>query len=122
MLGGLVLELGHAGHFAHVGKAVQDPAQLGVLGDLGLKVDDVFLRVEAAGQEERHGAQAGLAQLRGILAHRQCVEIHDGVEAVVLILKKGEVAQRADVIAQRQIARRLNAGENALLRNLLFHK
>ena len=123
VFGGLVLELRHARKLAHVGEAVQNPRQLRVRGNLTLEVNDVLLRIEAAGEENRHRAQTGLAQLRRVLPNRQRVQIHDGIQAVVFVLKQFKIAQRADIIAQRQIARGLNAGENSFFGRdrLVFH-
>ena len=50
--------------------------------------------------------------------------IGDHVQAVVFILEQLPVAHRADVVAQRGRAGRLDAGEDALLFNrglILFH-
>ena len=43
--GGLVLELGHARQLAHLGVAVQYPAELGVLGHVGLDEDGALGRI-----------------------------------------------------------------------------
>ena len=115
MLGGLVLVLGHALQFAHVGVAVQDPAKLGMAADVALAVDDVLLGIQAAGHVGGGNLQAALAQLSGILADGDGVHIHHAVDAVVLILQKGKVPQRADIVAQRQGAGGLNAGEHYFL-------
>ena len=122
--GGLVLELGHAGQFAHIGDAVEDPAQLGMAGNVALEINQALVGIKADGQEQTHDLQAVLAQLRGILPHGQRVQIDHGKQAVVLILQQLEIAQRADIVAQRERAGGLDAAEKPLFAfNLsLFHK
>ena len=122
VFGGLVLKLGHPLQFAHVGKAAQIPVQLRVLVHMALEINDIFLGIQPAGQENGHGAQAGLAQLGGILPDGEGMHVHDGIQAVVFILQQLEIAQCADIVAQGQLARRLNAGKNPLfLLNIRFH-
>ena len=60
VLAGLLLELRHAVEPAHAGDAVEDPGELGVLGDPALVEDDVLLRIDAGGEEGR-GDLAGRA-------------------------------------------------------------
>ena len=58
------------------------------------------------------------------VAHGQRVQIDHGKQAVVLILQQLEIAQRADIVAQRERAGGLDAAEKPLFAfNLsLFHK
>ena len=84
-----------------------------MLVDVGLKEDDVLFRIEAAGEEDGQRAQAGLAQLRGILADGDGVEIDNGIKAVVFVLQQLKIAQRANIIAQGQVAGGLYSGKNA---------
>ena len=59
VLAGLLLELGHAVEPADARDAIEDPGELGVLGDLALVEDDVLLRIDAGGDEgRRHLADA----------------------------------------------------------------
>ena len=79
---------------------------------VGLEEDDVLFRVEAAGEENGQRAQAGLAQLRRVLTDGDGVEVDDGIKAVVLVFQQLKIAQRADIIAQGQVAGGLYAGKN----------
>ena len=123
VLGALVLVLGHAGKLAHIGEAVQDPGQLCVAADMALAVDDVFLGIQTTGDVGGGHFQTAAAQLGGILPHGDGVHVHHAVDAVVVVLQKGEVPQRADVVADGQGAGRLDAGEDRFLdfRGVGFH-
>ena len=119
VLARFVLKLRHARKLAHVGIAVENPGKLRVLMDVGLEKDDVLFRIQSAGEENGQRAQAGLAQLRGILANGDGVQIDDGIKTVVFVLKHLKIAQRADIIAQREVAGGLYAGEDAFF---CFHR
>ena len=123
VLGAFVLVLGHAGKLAHVGKAVQNPRQLRMAADMALTVDDVLLRVQTAGNVGGGHFQTAAAQLGRILPNGDGVHIHHAVDAVVVVLQKGEIPQRADVVADGQGAGGLNAGEDRFFdfRGLGFH-
>ena len=55
VLARLLLELGHAVEPAETGHAIEDPGELGMLRNLALIEDDVFLRIDAGGEERgRH--------------------------------------------------------------------
>ena len=112
----LILELGHAPQLAHVGEAPQEPGELAVRGHVALAVHDVLLRVQTAGDEQGQRLRAAAAQGRRVLAHGQGVQVHHAVDAVVLpaVLQGDPVAKRADIVAQRQDARGLNAAEDRL--------
>ena len=121
VLGGLVLELGHPVQFAHVGETVQDPGQFRVGADMALAVQKGLFGVDSAGQVQRGKLQAAPAELRRILADGDGVLIHHAVDAVVLILERGEAGKGADIVAQGQGAAGLDAGENDLFFVLGFH-
>ena len=112
MLLRLVLELGHALQFAHVGEAVENPGQLRVAADVALAVDDVLFGVQAAGDVDGGQFQTAAAQSRRVLPHGDGMHVHHAVDALVLVFQKLEVAQGANVVAQRQRAGGLNAGKN----------
>ena len=113
VLAGLLLELRHAAEPADARDAVEDPGKLGVAGDLALVEHDVLLRVDAGGDEGcRH--LAGVAgELRraapDVDALRDRVHVDDAIDAVMGFLHLHEVDDRAEVIAEMQIARRLDA-------------
>jgi hypothetical protein len=118
VLARLLLELRHAVEPAHAGDAVEHPGELGVLVDPGLVEHDVLLRVDAGG-DEGGGDLAGLAGqfLRPApdgdgLSDR--VEVDDAVDAIVRVLKVNEPPDRAEVVAEVQVARGLDAREHPL--------
>ena len=95
MLGGLVLELGHAAELTEHGVAVEHPAQFGVLGDVGLDEQGVFLRVQAAGDILGQLLQGAPAQVGGVLAHGDGVHIRHEIVAVKLLRPGGPVLDSA---------------------------
>jgi L-fucose mutarotase/ribose pyranase (RbsD/FucU family) len=50
------------------------------------------------------------------LWHRDGVEIHDAIEAVVTLLKFDEFDERPEIIAKMEISGGLHAGEHAFLK------
>ena len=67
LLGGLVLELGHAARLAEAGEAVHDPGELGVLGDMALDEERAAVRVETGREELGRGQTRVGAQLPRVL-------------------------------------------------------
>ena len=83
-------------------------------GDHALVEDDAALGVDAGGDiGGRHLARRG-AQLGGILRLGQRVQVDDAEDALVVVLQRDPVADRAEIIAEMQIAGRLDAGKNAV--------
>ena len=115
VLRALVLELGHAGELAEHGVAVDDPAELGVRGDVTLHEEGVLFGIEAAGDVEGEGLVGAAAQIGRDLAHGDRVLVDDAVIAVIRVGEVGEIADRAEVVSDREDARGLHAGENDFL-------
>ncbi len=114
LLGGLVLELGHAGRLAEAGQAVHDPGELGVLGDMALDEERAALRVESGGQQLRGGEPGVGAQVRRVLRDRDRVQVDDHVERVVGLLQGHPLAHGAEVVAEVERACcGLDSGEHA---------
>jgi hypothetical protein len=113
ILAGLFLELRHAVEPADPRHAIEDPGQFRVFVHLALVEHDVFLGIDARG-DKGSGHFAGIArEFRRAAPHlhrlRQCVHVDDAIEAVVGLLQLHEVDDRAEVIAEMQIARWLDA-------------
>ncbi len=85
-------------------------------GHLALVEDDMLFRIDAGGDEGR-GHFAGIARQLGraapdVNALRDRVHVDDAVDAIVRLLQFDEIDDRAEVIAEMQIARRLDARKN----------
>ncbi len=115
VLAGLLLELGHAVEPAEAGDAIEYPGELGVFGDLALVEHDVFFRIDAAGDKGGGDFADRLGQFRGLLPHGDRVQIDDAIDAVVTVLQFDEALDGAEIVAEMQVAGRLNAGKNQLL-------
>ena len=115
VLRGFVLELRHAGELTELRAAIHDPAHLRVAFVVALHEHEAFLRVDAAGQQQRKGLPRLLAAFLRVDVDRQGVQIGDEIVAVVLLLDHAPVAHGTEVVAEREYARRLDAGEDDLL-------
>ena len=86
-----------------------------MLGHHRLVEDDLFGAVYAGRQEGRRDlARLGREHL-GVLRHGDRVLVDHAVEAFVIALQAREVADRAQVVAEMQIAGGLHPGENPAL-------
>ena len=113
VLGGLILELSHAGKLAEHGIAVENPAQLGVLVDVGLDKKGAFLRVQAAGDVLCQLLYGAPAQGGGVLTDSDGVQIRHKEIAVVFLNHLRPMVQRAQIGAQCQITAGLDAGKHS---------
>ena len=52
-------------------------------------------------------------QLGRVLRHRDGVQVHHAIEAVVALLKGDEARDGAEIVAEMQVACGLHAGEHA---------
>ncbi len=76
--------------------------------------DDAFFRVDPR-RQIGGGDLAGVgAQLFRVLRQGQGVQIDDAEDAVVVVLQRHPVADRAEIIAEVQIAGGLHARKNAV--------
>ena len=113
VFGALILELGHAGQLTELGVAGQHPGQLGVGRHVALDEEDMLLGIDADGQQQGGQLAGAAAQLSGVLADGQRVEVSDHIQAVVVRLQQGPVAHRADIVAQGGRAGGLDARKDA---------
>ena len=93
----------------------QQQVQLGVLGHERLDEKRALLGIEAGADpvgDVLVGVRRQLARV-GVVA-RQRVPVGDEIEAVVLLLQRHPVAERADQMAEMQAARRPHAGDDAV--------
>ena len=118
---------------AHAGDGREDPGQLGHLRHVRLAVEGGLVRVEAEGEVvEGHvadvvaenfcsGASLALQLLRRLRVGPDCfaergqgVVVGDEVEALPLVLQGDVLLDGPEVVAQVQLAGRLDAGEDSL--------
>ena len=112
---GFFLELRHPFEPAHAGHAIEDPGELGVLEDTALVEDDVLLRIDAGRQEGRRHLARRADQRRRILPHGDGMLVDDAIDAIVARLKLRETPDGAEIIAEVQIAGRLDARKDERL-------
>ena len=91
----------------------EQPGQLGVLVDVGLAEEDAALGIEPGGEQDRRRVVEELAQLGGVVGHRDRVQVDDAVDRLAAVLALDVLADRADVVAEVLAAGRLDAGEDA---------
>ena len=112
ILAGFFLELRHAVQPANARYAIEHPRKLGMFGHLALVEDDVFLRIDATGDEGRcHFADIG-DKLLGVMRLRDRVHIDDAIDALMALLQLDEFDDGAEIIPEMEIAGRLNAGKH----------
>jgi hypothetical protein len=108
----LVLELGHAAELAELGRAVQDPGELAVLRHRRLAEEERLVRIDPAGEQvDGHLVHAGRHLVRGV-ALGDGVVVDDGVDAAVRLHQPDPVADRAQVVADVELAGGLDPGED----------
>ena len=111
---GLLLELRHPSQLAVRGGALEEPRELGVLGDVALQEDRAQPGVEPDG-EQAGGRLEGLdPQLLGWgRAHAaEGVEVDDAEHGLVGPLSFNPLAEGADVVAEVERAGGLHTGED----------
>ena len=79
-----------------------------------LREQDVLVRVDAAGKQHRRHLARLLRKLRRVLPLGDRVQVDHAVDAVVAVLQRDPVADRAEIVAEMGDAGRLDAGEHAL--------
>src|SRR5262245_20683796 len=88
ILARLFLDLGHPIEPADASDAVKYPREFGMLGNLALVEDDVFLRVDAAGEECSRHFTRGPREFARILPYGDGMQIDDAIDAVIAILQR----------------------------------
>src|SRR6202022_822833 len=112
---GSILELGHALQAADRGKALEDPGQLRMRGDVRLD-EHRLVGLDPAGQVDG-GEVEGVFPERGrVLGQRNGVQVDDAEDVVVLVLVADPIADCAEVVANVEATARLDAAEHSRLR------
>ena len=109
---GLFLKLRHSVQPAHARHAIQHPGQLGMFGHLRLIENNMPVRVDARGNKCGGNFARIVAQFGRVLKHGNGVQIDHAIEAWMRILQGHEIFNRAQIIAQMQVSRRLNSGKH----------
>jgi hypothetical protein len=91
-------------------------------GDMALDKDDTMGQINPGGQIEHCYLTALLVQFRRVLGHGQGVQIDHTEDIVIFMLLRHPIFYRPQVIADMQISRRLDAGEDSFLVGLIVHK
>ena len=118
----LVLELRHPAELAERRHRRQHPRQLGVFGHRRLHEQRRAIGIDAAREHvDRHRARAR-RHLRGLVRLRDRVVVDDAIEAAVLPLQRHPVPDGAQVVAEVQLARRLDTREHRLHRERWFRR
>ena len=116
----LFLELRHSACFTELSVAIEHPSKFCVLGHLRLHEQRRLLGVKSYCKEYCHKVVSATAQVRRDVVNRDCVHIRNRINALILVLKFDHVFERADIVAQLQITRRLQCAIYDFL-FLFFH-
>lgn len=115
-----ILELRHAAQLAEHGIAVEHPAEFCVLMHMALDEQHVLLRVQTAGDILRQLLHCAATQVCRVLPDGNGVKVRHKVIAIEFLCTVAPVPDRAEVGAERQVARRLDAGKHTLARRSSF--
>lgn len=85
ILGRLILKLGHTRQFTKHGIAVEHPAQLGMLVDVGLDEQGVLLRVQTTGNILGQLLQRAPTQVGGVLTHGDGVQVCHEIVTIIFL-------------------------------------
>src|SRR5204862_328491 len=84
-----------------------------MLRHVRLHEHDRPLRVEPGGEQPDRHVDRALRQGRGVVGLRDGVQVNHAEETVVLVLQANPVLDRAEIVADVQLARGLDTGEDA---------
>ncbi len=108
-------ELRHPVQPADRCEALHDPAGLGMLAHVRLHEKFAVAQIQPGGQVDCRELAGAVMQLFRVDGQGDGVQIDDTEDVVVLRLGLRPVAQRAQVVAQVQVACRLDAGKDPFL-------
>ena len=84
-----------------------------MLRDVALGKQGRFRRVETRGKQQGRQRERGIAQRRRFDGNGDRMQVNDAVETVMFGLPRDPVPDRAEVVADVFVARRLDAREDA---------
>jgi len=112
-LGRLVLELCHAAQFAERHRALHDPTELAVGGDMALHENRRHIGVQTDGKKHRRKLQSIHADDARFFGDGQRMQVDDAVKNVGFVLSFDPVSQGTQIVAEMNLAGGLNARQNA---------
>ena len=111
---GLLLELGHPSQVTHRRDRVEEPRELAVIGDVGLREQRAALRIDAGGHQRHGEVEHAPQQILALVLPGDRVQVDDAVEALVLVDHPRPAAEDAEIVAEMGLARGLDAAEDSL--------
>src|SRR3989442_8601208 len=108
-----VLDLSWACGPAGGGAGGKKQVQLAVCGQVGWNKHDATLGLESRRKQADRHVERALPQRRRVVGLGDGVQVHDAEQALVLVLQPHPVLHGTEIIADVQLARGLNAGEDA---------
>ena len=109
----LIFKLGHSTEFAETDRALHDPTQLTVFGNVALHKNCCDLRIEPYGEQYCGQLQRLLTEHTWSVGNGECVQVDDAVKDVVVVLTRDPIAQCTQIIAEMDFASRLDAGKDS---------
>ena len=94
--------------------AIEQPGKLRVCRHLALIEEDAALGIDARGDIGGRDLAGARAQLGGLLPLGDGMQVDDAEDARVIVLQPHPVPDRAQVVAEMQIAGGLDAREDAV--------
>ena len=116
----LFLELSHTACLAELRVAIEHPRKFCVLRHLRLHEKNRLLRIESYCEKQRHKVVSATAKIRRDVIDGDCVHIGNRINALILVLQFDHIFERADIVAELQITRRLQCAIHYFL-FLFFH-
>ena len=117
VLAGLLLELGHPVEPAKACDAIEHPGELRMLRHAGLVEQDRTLGGDARGNQACRDLAGALAKLLRVLRHGDGMQVDDAVDGFKIILQRHPVPDRTKIVAEMQIACRLDTRKDPLFRH-----
>ena len=109
----LLLELRHAAQLAHRRDGAQKPRGFRVGRDVALDEHRRAVRIQARSEQHRGQIEGPLAQILGVVRHRDRVQIDDAEEPDTALLRQRVLAKAAAEVPEVLGAGRLDAGEDS---------
>ncbi len=117
--GRFILKLSHPRELSEHGVAVEHPCELGMGGNMGLEEQDIFLRVETAGDILSQLLEGTFSEFSGVLTDGNRVEIGHEIVAFIVVDAVSPILYSSEIVAKVEITARLYSRKHSFL--LFFH-